>query len=130
MRPIVLVLSTALAFAAPPPEKKTPSGVNSDETIEVRAIAFLTKEEIKQELGAELDPGIVVIRVRLKPESDRKIVIQRDDFLLRSDKDGQRSQPFAPTQIAGTSVLVIGSSGTRGGPMMAENRGPAWGGLG
>jgi hypothetical protein len=55
--------------------------------------------------------------------------VRRDDFLLRSDKDGQKCQPFAPTQIAGPSALVISQGGSRGG-LMSEDRGPVWGGIG
>jgi hypothetical protein len=49
----------------------------------------------------------------------------RDDFELRSYKNGQRSTPFAPSQIAGSSALVIS---TRGGAGMAtQDSGPVWG---
>jgi hypothetical protein len=45
--------------------------------------------------------------------------------VLRSDKDGQRASPFHPSQIAGSGVLVVSSTG--GGSTSAEHGGPVWG---
>jgi len=43
--------------------------------------------------------------------------------VLRTDKDGEKAKPFAPTQIAGRGVLVVRETGGGGG-MMGESGGP------
>jgi hypothetical protein len=52
----------------------------------------------------------------------------RDDFLLRSSKDGQKSGAFEPSQIAGRGGMVI-TTNAYGGGLTSENRGPVWGGI-
>jgi hypothetical protein len=48
----------------------------------------------------------VLVKVTVRPVSDKPIQVSLDDFLLVSGKDGQRSQPYSPSQIAGSDVLV------------------------
>ena len=37
----------------------------------------------------------------MEPKYTKEITIDRDDFILRTDKDGDRTKPMAPSQIAG-----------------------------
>ena len=76
-------------------------------------------------IGFELDDSISVVEVRLVPKDGKKLSVVWDDFTLRSDKDGQHSTPFAPSQIAGSSALVLTSS--RGPSIGADPGGPVWG---
>jgi hypothetical protein len=110
-------------------DKGPPKGEAAGRQLKLEATAYLDKSAIQQAVGEEMEPGIVVIEVRLTPTGDSPMTISRDDFLLRSDKDGQRSTPYSPSQIAGTSVLVV-SNRYGGGGIAAEDRGPVWGGLG
>src|SRR5262249_49495948 len=73
------------------------------------------------------DPGsdIVVVRITVKPVSDKPIQLNLDDFYLFSSKDGQRSEPYAPGQIAGPATLVV-TPGRSGGTEV--RRGPTFGG--
>ena len=119
-------LAGVLTLAAA--EKKLPIEQTSNDLIEISATALLDKEQIRQELGAELSDGIVVLKVTIRPVSDKPIQVSLDDFSLLSGKDGQRSQPYAPTQIAGASTLVVTSSGARNGGIMGNRGGPTWGG--
>jgi len=117
-------------FAMAAEKKPLPAGQTSNDNVELKAVAYLDKESIRQVLGAELEAGIIVIEVRLKPPAEQKLVIVRDDFMLRSDKDGQKSQPFLPSQIAGSGFLMVTSKGGGGAGIMGENPGPVWGGIG
>lgn len=119
------VLSLSLVLAA---DKKLPIETTSNELVEITANALIDKDQIRQELGAELSPGIVLVRVRVRPLSEKPVKIDRDDFVLLSDKDGQRSTPYAPSQIAGNSTLVVTQTGTRGS-MGGQGNGPIWGGI-
>ena len=86
-------------------DKKLPIEQASNELVSISATAFLDKDQIHQELGSDLGPDMIVVRVQFRPVSDKPVRINLDDFLLVSDKDGQRSQPFAPSQIAGSTTL-------------------------
>lgn len=130
MRLPFLVLPCVAVLAAPGAEKRPPTGLTSNENVELRAVAYLDKETIRQAVGADLDSGIVVVEVRVKPQPETKLKVNRDDFLLRSDKDGQKSQPFAPSQIAGSGYLVVSTRSSGGAGVMGEDRGPIWGGIG
>ena len=48
---------------------------------------------------------IVLVRVTVRPVSDKPIKVSLDDFLLVSGKDGQRAEPYTPSQIAGSGTL-------------------------
>lgn len=113
----------------PAADKKTvePGQVSNDE-VEITASFLATKEEISQALGADLDKGIYVVKVRVRPKGDKPLRLDRDDFVLLKSDDGQRSTPFAPTQIAGTGGLTL-QSRTMGG-WAAQGNGPVWGGVG
>ncbi|MBM3747071.1 MAG: hypothetical protein FJW34_14880 [Acidobacteria bacterium] len=123
---IPLIGLAALALAA---DKKPPSGQVENERVAIAATLYAGKEAVRQELGAELHEDFLLVKVSVAPKAGQELAVHRDDFLLRSDKDGQRCQPFAPTQIAGPVALVISQGGGRGG-IMSEDRGPVWGGIG
>ena len=121
-----LLALLSAAFAA---DKKLPIEQTSNELVEISATA-LTKEQVLQELGSDLDSDFVVLQVTFRPVSDKPLMISRDDFLLVSSKDGQRSQPFAPSQIAGSATLVVTPQGARnGGGLLNQGNGPVWGGI-
>jgi hypothetical protein len=123
-----LALSSLLITGAPP--KTTATAEGSNRTIVVTARVVTDKADVASEIG--VDPGfqVVVVDVRVRPLDDStKIRVDRDDFTLVSARDGQRSQPLEPGQLAGKGALVLSSTGT--GSVRSENmRGPVWGGIG
>src|SRR5579871_505840 len=119
----VLIFLTVLGAA----EKKLPIDQTSNDVIEISASPIIDKDQIRQELGSDLGGDIVVVRVQVRPVSDKPVKVSLDDFLLVSGKDGQRSQPFAPSQIAGDTSLVLTPQGARNG--LGANKGPKWSGL-
>jgi hypothetical protein len=125
MRTLILGASLAcsVVLAAPKP---LPKGQASNEAVDLSATLHLGKEAVKQVIGSDLDGYYVVVDVRLAPNG-KAIAVSRDDFLLRTDKDGEKSTPFVASQIAGRGVLVVSEGGASGG-MLAEDQGPAWGG--
>ena len=102
--------------------------MNSNELVEIDANVFIDRDQIKHELGADPGPGIVIVKVRVRPLTDKPYRIDRDDFFLLSDKDGQRSNPYAPSQIAGSATLVLRPVQTQ--TIGIQNNGPVWGGVG
>jgi len=137
MRNKLLFLSVLVPLAAgflaterlPAADKKLPIEQTSNDLVDISATAILDKDQIRQELGSDLGGEIVVVRVTIRPVSDKPIQVSLDDFLLISGKDGQRAQPYSPSQIAGNSTLVVTPQGTRNGGLGANNNGPIWGGI-
>ena len=78
-------------------------------------------------LGQDPGPSIVLVEVTVTPAPGTALELDLDDFLLRSDRDGQRSRPLDPAQIAGSAVMVISSRGGTQGTGMAEERRVPWG---
>jgi len=110
-------------------DKKLPIEQTSNDLISLSATAITDRDQIKQELGSDLGPDMVVVKITVRPVSDKPIQISLDDFLLISEKGYfERAQPLAPSQIAGSAALVItpqdGKSGNGG-----HNR-PTFGGFG
>jgi hypothetical protein len=121
---VLIILSAAFAASKPSP---TPTVKTGNADVELTATLYVDKASIQQLLGADLGGYYVVVNVRLAPKNDEKIKIFRDDFQLRTDRDVERSKPFAASQIAGRGALVV----TRtydGGGVAAENGGPVFGG--
>jgi len=105
-------LSAALLLAA---DKKLPIEDASNDQLAISASAVLDRDQIKQELGYDLGADIVVVRVALRIVSDKPVQVSHDDFLLISGKDGQRSEPYEPGQIAGADSLTVTPTGMRKG---------------
>lgn len=105
-------------------DKKLPIEENSNDQIALNATAILDRDQIKQELGSDPGGDIVVVRVTLRAVSDKPVKVSHDDFLLISDKDGQRSEPYEPGQIAGADSLTVTPNGMKKGSTR-----PSFGGM-
>lgn len=120
----VMAAGFVLCLAA---DKQPPSGKASNRAVEITAKLYNGEDAVRRLIGSDLDGYIVVVQVSVVPRTGKPLAVHLDDFILRSDKDGQRSRPFTPSQIAGSGALVI-SYGGRGGAVMSEDQGPVWGG--
>jgi hypothetical protein len=116
----------AAAWAAPAADNLIHG---SNQNIELEAKVYYGKEAVKQLVGSDLDGFICIVEVKVKPLTDKPIPIRLDDFFLRSDRDGQRSQPFVPSQIAGQGAMVV-KSRPNGYGILGESNGPVYGGMG
>jgi len=105
------LLSSAALFASA--DKKLPVEETTNDLLTITATATLDRDQIKQELGYDLGPDIALVRVTLHTVSDKPIQVSHDDFLLISSKDGARSEPFEPGQIAGADSLTVTENGTK-----------------
>jgi hypothetical protein len=107
--PLALLLAVLPAAAA---DKELPLNRNSNELVDIDATLLLDRDQIRQAIGAnvpgaDLDGNFIGVRVTVRPVSDAPVKIWRDDFTLLSDRDGQRSTPFGPSQIAGASTMIV-----------------------
>lgn len=114
---------------AGPTQKLVANGEAADEKIGISARAFLDRDSAKQAVGEDPGVGYIVVEVTVTPKGDEKVSLDLDDFLLRSDRDGQHSRPLSPSQVAGSAVMVVKSvGGSQGRGMGQENRMPYPGG--
>ena len=126
VRSLLPLLLVSAAFAAHKP-LPTPTAKTGNMMVEMTATLYVDKASIEQLLGSDLGGYYVVIDVHLTPKNSEKFKVFRDDFQLRSDRDGERSKPFAASQIAGRGALVV-SRTYDGGGVAAESGGPVFGG--
>ena len=108
-----------------PTQKLVADGEASDDKIAISATVYLDRDSIKAAVGGDPGPGYVVAEVTVTPKGEEKVLLDLDDFLLRSDKDGQHSRPLTPSQVAGNAVMVVKSvGGSQGRGMGQQNRVP------
>jgi hypothetical protein len=126
--PIAAVLVCAAALSAA--DKKVAPARAGNDDVDITGSAIISREDVKQALGVDPGMNLVVVDLQIKPKSDAKVTLSRDDFIMISRRDGQRTQAMHPSQIAGSAVMVVTSrEAGAGGGMVAPRRGPIWGGI-
>jgi hypothetical protein len=95
-------------------EKKTGPVRGGNDVLDITATAMVDKEAVTQALGRDPGLALIVVNVKVVPKADNKVQIWRDDFTLLLSRDGQKSQPLEPGQIAGRGGMVLSSQGVRG----------------
>ncbi len=124
---MVLWGSAATGIAADKVVKPAQSG---NQLVEISGTVVNDKAGVAAALGMSADVDLVVVEIKIVPKGDNKLAVNHDDFTLISRKDGQRSAPLSPSQIAGKGALMVTSTGPSGGSgMQTGNRGPIWGGM-
>ena len=56
--------------------------------VELTATLYVDKPSIQQLLGSDLGGYYVIVEVSLAPRNNEKLKVMRDDFGLRTDRDG------------------------------------------
>lgn len=105
---IALLAASAVTLSA---GKKitTATAHGENEDVAITATLHLDPEDIKGLVGDDLGGHYIVAEVKVEPKYGKDIVLDRDDFLLRTDKDGDKATPYTGSQIAGKGALVIGT---------------------
>lgn len=122
----VLLLSLCILVAA---DKKALLGRYSNDIIDLDATAIPDLDGIHARLGVDV-PDLVIVEIKIRVKTEKPLAIDLDDFTLRSDRDGSKSQPFLPGQLAGKGAMVVSRKLTGGSGMGRGNNGPGWGGGG
>ena len=104
-RLLALLLLPALVLTAAKKTVSTASGDNDDMVL--TATLHIDPEDIKEMVGSDLEGHFVIAEVKVEPKYGKTVTIDRDDFLLRSHADNDHSKPFAASQVAGNTTMVI-----------------------
>jgi hypothetical protein len=65
---------------------------------------------VKDLIGTDLGGHYILAEVKMDPKFGKDIVVDRDDFQLRTTKDGEHTTPFAPSQILASDAIVVAQS--------------------
>jgi len=126
MKTRVFILGLGMALLAAAAEKRivgAAEGENQDLRLHVKL--YLDPASIKDLVGSDLGGSFIVAEVKVEPKYGKDIALDWDDFVLRTDKDGDKSTPFAPSQIAGRAELVVPHHKATGGEGSPLYGGPA-----
>jgi hypothetical protein len=89
-------------------KKKVPAttrGENQDLVLDVTL--YDDPMLVKDLLGNDLGGHYIVAEVKVDPKYGKEIVIDRDDFTLRTEKDGDHTTPFAPSQVTEQDAVLV-----------------------
>jgi len=109
VRIFALLAAMALLLVAGDKKEKrivgTAMGENQDLILHVTL--YLDPASVNEAVGADLGGHMFVADVKIEPKYGKDIVIDRDDFVLRTDKNGEKTTALAPSEIAGGPALVV-----------------------
>jgi hypothetical protein len=111
----LLIPIIILCVAASAADIKSLPNQAGNGNIDLAGTVFVDSKDIQQVLGATLDPGYIVVRIKVEPRMSGAIRISADDFTLVSRKDGERSEALLPGQIGGAANLTLKSKTTHDG---------------
>jgi hypothetical protein len=124
------ILAWVLVAGLGAAERKFPAGVYEDDRIQIKAVVYPDRADVKRLLGSDFDGAIIVVDLTVTPLGEEPLDMQREQFQLFSTKDAQRSPPFHPSQLAGRGALVLGQGQAAGGTYVGNNpTGPQIGGI-
>jgi len=101
---VALAATLALSGAS---KKAPPTSRAENEDLILTATLHLDPASVKDLIGDDLGGHYIVVEVKVEPKYKKDIILDRDDFVLRTDKDGEHTQPYAASQIAGSGALII-----------------------
>lgn len=126
-------LCAGLAWAGEP--KQLPNQAGNDD-LDLSGAVLLTPDEIRDALGGNdlagpnVDPNVIVVRLKVTPKAAKPPRVGPDDFTLLSRKNGERSPALAPNQVAGGgSVLVLKPAAEQPGGDGTAAGGIVWAGV-
>ena len=106
------LFSALLLSGAPKKTSAFAKGENEDLILTVTL--YLDGSDIKQLVGSDLEGHYFVADVKVEPKYGKEINVDRDDFVLRTNKNGERATPYAGSQVAGKNVIVVSKTMSKG----------------
>ncbi len=106
---LLFLLPALVLTAASKKTVATARGENEDLILTVTL--YLDPADVKGLIGNDLGGHYILADVKVEPKYGKEVAIDRDDFVLRTDKDGEKTTPFVGSQIAGRDALVVTEEG-------------------
>jgi hypothetical protein len=104
-RLFIALLASVIFLSAAKKNVATSKAENEDLLLTVTM--HIDPADIKELIGDDLGGHYIVAEVNVEPKFGKDIVVDHDDFVLRTDKDGERTRPYAASQIAGSGALIV-----------------------
>jgi hypothetical protein len=111
VRRFAIALLPALLLGAPAKKPTVGAGRGENEDLILAVTLYSDPVDVKQLIGDDLGGHYIVAEIKLEPKYGKEINIDRDDFVLRTDKDGEKAKPFAASQIAGREAIIVTQTG-------------------
>jgi hypothetical protein len=112
-RVIAFALLPALLLSAPAKKQTVGSGRGENEDLILSVTLYTAPADVKELIGDDLGGHYIVAEVKVEPKYGKTINIDRDDFVLKTDYNGEKATPFAPSQIAGREALIVTQTGAK-----------------
>jgi hypothetical protein len=106
-------LLPALLLGAPAKKQTVGSGRGENEDMILSVTLYTTPADVKELIGDDLGGHYIVAEVKVEPKYGKTLNIDRDDFVLKTDDNGAKVTPFAPSQIAGREALIVTQTGVK-----------------
>lgn len=119
-RLFALALLPALLLGTPARKETIGSGSGENEDMILSVTLYTTPADVKELIGDDLGGHYIVAEVKVEPKYGKTLNIDRDDFVLHTDSNGEKVTPFAPSQIAGREAIIVTQTGAKekGGIML------------
>jgi len=102
-----------LLMAAKKPTVVSNHGENED--LILTGTVYLDPADIKELIGNDLGGHYIVVDVKVEPKYGKEVAVDLDDFVLRSNKDGEHTRPYVASQVAGSNAIVVKRTAPAGG---------------
>ena len=106
-------LLPALFLGAPTKKPTVGSARGENEDMILSVTLYTTPADVKELLGDDLGGHYMVADVKIEPKYGKTLNIDRDDFLLHTNSNGEKVAPFAPSQIAGREAIIVTQEGVK-----------------
>jgi hypothetical protein len=107
VRLLVLGLVAALLMGSPAKKKTVGTARGENEDLVIEVTIYVDPADVKEVLGDDLGGHFIVAEVKVEPKYGKEIAMDLDDFVLRTDKDGEKAKPFVGSQITGREALIV-----------------------
>ncbi|MGA2145107.1 MAG: hypothetical protein ABSH49_09105 [Bryobacteraceae bacterium] len=103
-----------LAASSKDAPKPIPSAEGENEDLILQVKLYIDGEAVKQLLGDDLGGHYIVADVSVQPKYGKDVAIDRDDFLLRTNQDGDKTHSYVASQVVDNNAVVKLKSDGRG----------------
>jgi hypothetical protein len=102
-----LAITLALAGAPKQVNRTVATATGENREVALTVTLYLDPSDVERLVGDDLDKHFILAEVKFEPRNGKEALVDRDDFVLRTDSNGARTTPFAPSQIAGSSPMIL-----------------------